>query len=122
MTANKVLDNAVLAVQHDMDATDVAGRLGFDTPEWDDLGYLRVEYKGRYSSIGVRDDEEHEPVATLVLIADLAQAVIAEQDGKIWPTCPAHSLGLHPKQADRAALWTCKGEGGHALAAIGELE
>ncbi|WP_188197867.1 hypothetical protein [Nonomuraea sp. SYSU D8015] len=122
MTANKVLDNAVLAVQHDMDATGVAGRLGFDTPEWDDLGYLRVEYKGQYSSIGLRDDEDHEPVVTIVLIADLAQEVIAEQDGKIWPTCPAHSLGLHPKHTGGAALWTCKGGGGHAVAAIGELE
>ncbi|MEU4540050.1 hypothetical protein AB0G15_34935 [Streptosporangium sp. NPDC023825] len=122
MTANKVPDNAVLAVQHDMDATGVAGRLGFDTPEWDDLGYLRVEYKGQYSSLGLRDDEEHEPVVTLVLIADLAQEVIAEQDGKIWPTCPAHFFGLHPKQAGGAALWICKGGGGHAVAAIGELE
>ncbi|MEU8107579.1 hypothetical protein AB0C18_28070 [Nonomuraea muscovyensis] len=122
MTTNKVLDNTVLAVQRDMAATGVAGRLGFDTPEWDDLGYLRVEYKGQYSSYGLRADEEHEPVAALVLIADLAQEVIAEQDGKIWPTCPAHSLGLHPKQAGEAALWTCKGGGGHAVAAIGELE
>ncbi|WP_043634671.1 hypothetical protein [Nonomuraea candida] len=122
MTAHKVLDNAVLAVQHDMDATGVAGRLGFDTPEWNDLGYLRVEYKGQYSSLGLRDDEDHEPVVTLVLIADLAQEVIAEQDGKIWPTCPAHSLGLHPKHTRGAALWTCKGGGGHAVAAIGELE
>jgi hypothetical protein len=121
MTANEVLGNAVLAVQHDMDATGVAGRLGFDTPEWDDLGYLRVEYKGQYSSIGLRDDEEHEPVVTLVLIADLAQEVMAEQDWKIWPTCSVHSLGLHPKQADGAALWTCEGAGGHVVAAIGEL-
>ncbi|MER6006318.1 hypothetical protein ABT120_47775 [Nonomuraea angiospora] len=122
MTTNKVLDSAVLAVQCDMEATGVAGRLGFDTPEWDDLGYLRVEYKGRYSSLGLRENEAHEPVATLVLIADLAQAVIAEQEGKIWPTCPAHALGLHPKQAGGAALWTCKGGGGHAVAAIGKLE
>ncbi|MBE1586776.1 hypothetical protein ACFPOI_51420 [Nonomuraea angiospora] len=96
MTTNKVLDDAVLAVQRDMDATGIAGRLGFDTPEWDDHGYLRVEYKGRYSSHGLHADEEHEPSVTLALIADLAQAVIAEQDWKAWPTCPAHSLGLYP--------------------------
>ena len=122
MTANKVLDDAVLAVQRDMDATGIAGRLGFDSPAWDDHGYLRVEYKGQYSSHGLHAGEEHEPVATLVLIADLAQAVIAEQDWKAWPTCPAHSLGLHPEQASGAALWRCKGGGGHTVAAIGELQ
>ncbi|MEV5560063.1 hypothetical protein AB0L44_41020 [Nonomuraea wenchangensis] len=122
MTTDKVLDDAVLAVQADMDVTGLAGRLGFDSPEWDEHGYLRVEYKGQYSSQGLRADEEHEPVATLVLIADLAQAVIAEQEGKAWPTCPAHSFGLHPAQVGGAALWTCRGGGGHAVAAIGELE
>ncbi|MFI7133883.1 hypothetical protein ACIBQ1_49970 [Nonomuraea sp. NPDC050153] len=122
MTINKVLDNAVLAVQHDMHATGVPGRLGFGTPEWDDHGYLRVEYKGQYSSLGLRADEEHDPVAALVLIADLAQAVITEQDWQAWPACPTHSLGLHPKQANGAALWTCKGAGGHTVAAIGEWE
>ena len=122
MTANKVLDDAVLAVQRDMDATGIAGRLGFDTPAWDDHGYLRVEYKGQYSSHGLHAGEEHEPVAALALIADLAQAVIAEQDWKAWPTCPAHSLGLHPEQASGAALWRCEGGGGHTVAAIGELQ
>ncbi len=122
MTTDKVLDDAVLAVQADMDVTGLAGRLGFDSPEWDEHGYLRVEYKGQYSSQGLRADEEHEPVAALVLIADLAQAVIAEQEGKVWPTCPAHSFGLHPAQVGGAALWTCRGGGGHAVAAIGELE
>ncbi|MEV4553418.1 hypothetical protein [Nonomuraea wenchangensis] len=122
MTTDKVLDDAVLAVQADMDVTGLAGRLGFDSPEWDEHGYLRVEYKGQYSSQGLRADEEHEPVATLVLIADLAQEVIAEQEGRAWPTCPAHSFGLHPAQVGGAALWTCRGGGGHAVAPIGELE
>jgi hypothetical protein len=122
MTTNEVLDEAVLAVQRDMEATGVVGRLGFDTPEWDDHGYLRVEYKGQYSNQGLSSDEEYEPVATLVLIADLAQEVIVEQDWNAWPTCAPHSLGLHPKQADGVALWTCEGGGGHAVGAIGELE
>ncbi|MGW2158863.1 hypothetical protein [Nonomuraea sp. NPDC001699] len=121
MTTNKVLDGAVLAVRRDMEATGVPGRLGFDSPEWDDLGHLRVEYKGQYSSDGLREDEAYEPVATLVLIADLAQGVIAEQEGEIWPTCPAHSFGLHPERAGGAALWTCKAAGGHTVAAIGAL-
>ncbi|MFI6920986.1 hypothetical protein ACIBIZ_13610 [Nonomuraea spiralis] len=121
MTTNKVLDGAVLAVRRDMEATGVPGRLGFDSPEWDDLGYLRVEYKGQYSSYGLRADEAHEPVAILVLIADLAQEVIAEQEGRIWPTCPAHSFGLHPERVRGAALWTCKAAGGHTVAAIGTL-
>jgi hypothetical protein len=121
MTLNKALDDAVLAVRRDMAATGLTAQLGFDTPEWDDLGYLRVEYKAQYSSYGLRADEEHEPVAALVLIADLAQEVITEQDWKAWPTCPAHSLGLHPEQAGGAALWRCNGGGGHPAAPIGEL-
>ncbi|MEV4288115.1 hypothetical protein AB0K40_21590 [Nonomuraea bangladeshensis] len=122
VNTGKVLDDAVLAVQRDIDATGVGGRLGFDVPEWDDHGYLRVEYKGQYSSQGLLAGEEHEPVAALVLIADLAQAVIAEQEWRAWPTCPEHSLGLYPQRAGGAALWKCNGGGGHPVAAIGELK
>ncbi|MEU4516093.1 hypothetical protein AB0G05_41925 [Nonomuraea wenchangensis] len=121
MTTDKALDDAVLAVRRDMDATGITGRLGFDAPEWDDHGYLRVEYKGQYSSEGLRAGEGHEPVAALVLIADLAQAVIVEQEWKAWPTCSEHSLGLNPEQAGGVALWSCNGGGGHVVAAIGEL-
>ncbi|SDR03764.1 hypothetical protein [Thermostaphylospora chromogena] len=121
MTADKVLGDAIRAVQRDMEATGLPGRLGFAVPDWDDLGYLRVEYQGQYSGSGLRGEEKHEPVTALVLIADLAQEVIAEQEWRTWPTCPEHSLGLHPKRVDQAALWMCEGAGGHPVAAIGEL-
>ena len=60
--------------------------------------------------------------ATSAMVTQSGPTKIAEQDGKAWPTCPTHSFGLHPLQVGGAALWTCKGSGGHTVTAVGELE
>ena len=38
----------------------------------------------------------------------------------VWPVCPAHGLGGHPRTYDHEAVWWCNGgNSGHVVAAIG---
>lgn len=39
----------------------------------------------------------------------------------VWPTCPAHTRGLHPKLIERTPTWQCT-SGPHTVAHIGHLE
>lgn len=56
----------------------------------------------------------------LVAVADNAQDALMHTLWAAWPTCPVHQLGAHAREHEQAAVWWCAGDGGHAVAAIGE--
>ncbi len=47
------------------------------------------------------------------------QGAIVESVWGPWPVCPRHRLGTHAGVHDGAAVWWCKGNGGHVAAAVG---
>jgi hypothetical protein len=55
-------------------------------------------------------------------VADDAQDALKEEFWAAWPVCPVHRLGVHACQHDKDAVWWCAGDGGHAVAAIGEWQ
>jgi hypothetical protein len=65
------------------------------------------------------------PDETLLMIADHGQESVMEYLWRVWPVCPVHRLGLHPRpdpQAGGRASWWCQGRSeGHAEAAVGAL-
>jgi hypothetical protein len=61
-----------------------------------------------------------DPVQALVEVAEDAQDALMHALWSVWPVCPAHRLGVHARVHQKAAVWWCAGDGGHAVTAIGE--
>lgn len=87
---------------------------------------------------GVDDEPEPEDASLILwLVADAAQETVIELL-EVWPLCPEHGLGTHPRPAgttrewswdegreSRQMVWWCRGapEGSpHDVAEIGHLE
>jgi hypothetical protein len=60
------------------------------------------------------------PLSALVAVADDAQDAVMHAIWTPWPVCPAHSLGTHAMEREGAAVWWCKGAGGHVAAPVGQ--
>ncbi|MFI8006995.1 hypothetical protein [Streptomyces sp. NPDC086010] len=95
------------------------------------------------NAVNVCDLEEGEPAepqdATVVLtvVADAAQTTVMELLRQVWPVCPEHRIGMHPRPAGTTRgwhegetgatghpVWWCRGapDGAcHDVAAVGEL-
>ncbi|WP_157251183.1 hypothetical protein [Nonomuraea typhae] len=111
------LDEAVRAVQRDLEATGVPGRVTLTVPEWAP-GWLRVTYGGQAASMGIVLGQPGGLDQAVMDVADTAQAIIVEEVWTGWPTCPEHGFGLH---VDEGALWRCKGAEPHVVSRIGQL-
>ena len=91
-------------------AADVAGTTGLtvaiELVERD--GNLQLACDGEFSSddsggffsIGEEDAAGE--------VADIVQDVLVERLWRVWPTCPLHDSGLHPRSIDRGAVWLCR--------------
>ena len=69
---------------------------------------------------GIYPAAGNHPVTALVAAADDAQDAVMNSVWGAWPVCPAHSLGVHAREHDRAAVWWCAGAGGHVVAPVGQ--
>ncbi|GGX92941.1 hypothetical protein [Streptomyces fructofermentans] len=73
----------------------------------------------------------------LTLVADAAQSTVMELLSQVWPVCPEHRIGTHPRPAGTTAdwlpgdtstdgppVWWCRGSldgPGHDVCTVGEL-
>jgi hypothetical protein len=90
------------------------------------------------SDLGEGSPSEPDDAATvLTVVADAAQETIMELLWQVWPICPAHKIGMHPRPAgttedwyqgetDSAGppVWWCRGSWdatGHDVCLVGEL-
>ncbi|MFJ6897038.1 hypothetical protein [Streptomyces hokutonensis] len=62
-----------------------------------------------------------DPAVALTGLAIMTQESLLERTWRVWPVCPRHDLGVHGSERNGTAVWWCAGEGGHALASVGEL-
>ena len=87
-------------------------------------GNAYVETQDRYTSAsgGIFPASGADPLTALVAVADDAQEALMEALWEAWPVCPAHRLGVHARDHEQRAVWWCTGDGGHAVAAIGEWQ
>ncbi|MFJ8039665.1 hypothetical protein ACIRBX_04005 [Kitasatospora sp. NPDC096147] len=58
----------------------------------------------------------------LLRVAEAVQQTVMEELRLVWPACPAHRIGLHPRSADQAVVWWCGSGGGHEHSPVGALE
>ncbi|MEY9876528.1 hypothetical protein ABH931_006038 [Streptacidiphilus sp. MAP12-33] len=52
-----------------------------------------------------------DPEAGLHQVADAAQESAMEHLWRVWPVCPDHGFGVHPRTEDGQVLWWCAGRG-----------
>jgi len=132
------LRKALEIVQADLDRSlNDAPRLQIlvieDGPEIDGYGilaYVADQYGSYWSNVS---PALYGPTGELALasVAEGVQDFLAEETWHVWPVCPTHDLGTHPKTSglidppsgkDKASpAWWCSGAGGHRVSTIGQL-
>jgi hypothetical protein len=116
------LEEAMSAVNADMRASGLpgTGRLVVDDPNCPPHAWVETWDGYRGSGGGISPSSGSNPLPALVAVAGDAQDAVMESVWEVWPVCPVHRLGAHPEERDGAAVWWCKGAGGHVAAALGE--
>jgi hypothetical protein len=119
------LEDAMRLVNRDMDAAGIRHPCHLRVYEITRDGNAGVEtWDGWPSS----DAQGIDPVCgadrldALLAVAEDAQDALMHALWRAWPACPAHRLGVHARDHEGAAVWWCAGDGGHAVAAIGEWQ
>jgi hypothetical protein len=117
------LEEALAAVKADMGATGLAGqvRLAFEDEGDSYLRNVFADFRGSFSHTGgVSPSDARDRMRALLAVADDVQDAIMGSLMAVWPVCPDHDLGGHPREHDSEAVWWCNGGGsGHAIAPIG---
>ena len=114
------LQDAMRIVNQDVAATGLPAACRLEVPAWSQ-GNAYVLTWDNYTDCdqGIFPGSGSDAVGALMDVADDAQGAIMESTMQAWPVCPRHQLGTHAEEHDGAAVWWCKGNGGHVAAAIG---
>lgn len=109
--------------------------------DWPDQIYVALP-DGRWQGNAVHPegpemhDEPDDTSVVLQLVADAAQETVTELLWTVWPVCPYHRIGVHPRPPRTTAdwyqdrlggepvVWWCRGHHGddcHDLSPVGEL-
>jgi hypothetical protein len=117
------LEHALEAVKADMQVTGLAGpvRLTFVEAPGSYLRNTFADFRGSFSYTGgIAPSKGRDRLSALLTVADDVQDAIMGSTMSVWPVCPHHSLGAHPREFDNQAVWWCNAPGsGHIIAPIG---
>lgn len=120
------LEDAMRLVNRDMAATGIRHpcQLRVYDDELTRSGNAYVETWDGWTGTaqGVYPVSGADPVQALVAVAEDAQDALMHALWATWPVCPTHRLGVHARDHEKAAVWWCAGDGGHAVTAIGEWQ
>jgi hypothetical protein len=117
------LEHALEAVKADMQVTGLAGpvRLTFVEAPGSYLRNTFADFRGSFSYTGgIAPSKGRDRPSALLAVADDVQDAIMGSIMSVWPVCPDHGLGAHPREFDNQAVWWCNAPGsGHIIAPIG---
>ena len=116
------LEHALEAVRADMQATGMDGpvHVAFAEAPGSYLRNLFASFRGSFSFTGgIAPSSGRDRVSALLAVADDVQDATMGSLMTVWPVCPDHGLGAHPREHDSRAVWWCNGGGGHVIAPIG---
>jgi hypothetical protein len=117
------LEDALDAVRADLRASGLAGPVGlaFVDDGNIDLRNVFADFRGSFSyTSGISASDARDRVSALLAVAEDVQDAIMGSLMTVWPVCPEHGLGGHPREHDSQAVWWCNGGGdGHVIAPIG---
>jgi hypothetical protein len=116
------LEQALEAVKADMQATGLAGPVRLAFVEYSYRRHAFAEFRGSFSyTSGIAPGSSEDRVSALVAVADDVQDAIMGSLMTVWPVCPDHGLGGHPRETSNQAVWWCSGgTSGHIIAVIGD--
>ena len=115
------LNRALEVLAHDLRAT---GLTGCSRPVLNEAAYAQnvwIQYQGNFGHTSglVPSDIFRPDPELLMLVADELQDAVMESLFGVWPVCPQHQLGAHPRVSNGQAVWWCSGGAGHVFAAVG---
>jgi hypothetical protein len=119
-----LLDRALEVVAQDLRATGLTGIARAVLPEDLDLSNVWLQYQGSFShTSGISPgDVTADGPELLALVADELQDAVMESLSGVWPVCPRHQFGAHPKVFDGQAVWWCSDRAGHVISAVGQWD
>jgi len=118
----RTLEQYLAVAAADLRATGLDGRVELVVLEGGDPPNAYVRYNNNFGStsgITPSEGDGSDPVAGLVLVADELQDAVMESLFAVWPVCPRHDRGVHPRVIDNRAVWRCEAGSGHVVADIG---
>ncbi|XVV15604.1 hypothetical protein ACQP2X_15035 [Actinoplanes sp. CA-131856] len=118
------LEDAMRAVNRDVATTGLAHtchlRVHPDEPGLTGNAYAQTWDGETGTAQGVFPHSGANQVSALVAVAEDTQDAVMHSLWSAWPVCPTHERGVHARSHDKAAVWWCSADNGHAVAAIGE--
>ncbi len=119
------LEHVLAKVVPDLRATGLDGQARLVVLEGGEPAQAYIKYQrsfGHSSGLAPRDAAGRPgSVDMLVLVADELQDAVMDSFGAVWPVCPDHQFGTHPRAIDDQAAWWCAGGHGHVIGATGKL-
>lgn len=115
----------VLCVALDVVSADLPA--GFTKPQLvvvDDVfgTFITVVFDDGWEYGTIPPSAGNEPIAAVCQIAKHVQDSLVQRDRNVWPVCPRHGRGAHPRLDEHGqAQWWCTATGGHTISHIGEL-
>ncbi len=116
------LELYLAVVAADLRATGLDGPVRLVILEGGEPPHAYVQHNssfGHTSGLAPSDGDGSNPLAALVLVADELQDAVMTSLMAVWPVCPRHHLGAHPRATADAAAWWCKGGVRHDICTIG---
>ncbi len=120
------LEQHLAVVTADLRNTGLHGLVQLVIQDQGEPPHAYVRYDGRFghtSGLAPSDGDGSDPAAALVLVADELQDAVMDSLFAVWPVCPRHDRGAHPRVIGDRGVWRCEaGAGpGHVVADIGRL-
>jgi len=119
------LERALDAVRADMRATGLTREVRLVRPDWTPGNAVVETWAGDQGwTGGIFSSDAADDLSALVAVAEQASQAIMESlqyqsTGRVWPACPAHSVGTSPQARHGTGVWWCDGGYGHVAAEIG---
>jgi hypothetical protein len=119
----ETINRALEILERDLRATGLSGHARPVVPDDPDIvPTVWVQYQGSFGhTSGISPGEVLANGPELLrLVADELQDAVMESLFGVWPVCPQHQLGAHPRISDSQPVWWCSSSAGHVIAAIGQ--
>ena len=115
------LEQALQIVSADLRATGLTGPARLVVNDGGEPSHAFVQFGGTFGhGNGIAPGNGGNLRAALLSVADDLQDAVMHSLSTVWPVCPIHQRGAHPRETSGEPVWWCTGgDAGHVIADIG---
>jgi hypothetical protein len=115
------LEQALQIVSADLRATGLTGPARLVLNDGGEPSHAFVEFGGTFGpGNGITPGNGGNLRDALLSVADDLQDAVMDSLSTVWPVCPSHQRGAHPRETSGEPVWWCSGGvAGHVIAGIG---